>query len=907
MDTKGRQGAGQIAQDARETSVVGRVLGPYEVVEKLGQGGMGQVYRARDGKLHRDVAIKLLPVEVARSDPRLERMHREARLLAAIDHPNINSIYAVEEFDGLHFLVLQLVEGATLAARLAEGRLPIGEVLRTASAVAEALDAAHSKGIVHRDLKPSNVMVSSEGRVQVLDFGIAREASTASPADGDEEATLRQLTAVGAIVGTVPYMSPEQLRGEPVSSRTDVWAFGCLLYEMLAGRQAFAGGTIADTSAAVLTRDPNWSALGDSVPPAVVALIRRCLEKEPAERLATLAEARAELASARARVETSVSGVVPSAAGHGSGRSPSLSGRFVLLAAAVSLAVLATALLWFWTGRPPRGAASSRAASGETVLRLSNQTLATVGAGAHRAPSVSPDGSTMAFVSDASGMPRIWVQTLTEGAEPLPITAEDSPALHPSWSPANDRIAFHRPGDGIWTVGPLGSPPPRRILEEGTNPSFSGDGTRLVYERFPQIWIANADGTDPRVVEGAEVLAPGLSQTAGEGFPALSPDGESIVFFRMVAGPWGDFWIVPAAGGEARRLTFDTSYGSHPVWTPDGRHVIFSSQRSGSRTLWRIDAQGGEPEPVTSGAGEDREPSLSRDGRRLVYSNVRNTRALMVFDPDLGRSREIVSRRHGLVNARFSPDGESIVFFGEVASGTEIFLVGAEGDGMRQLTQGKSRLSVHPQWSGDGSAVYFYRDDLAGGSPGELLKVSIEGGVGEVVLENFPWDRKMSADVHPDETRVVYLSVEASPEGLSTVVRDVTTGEERVWGTVLTQPRWSHDGTSVAGSDMSGSGFADRLLWVCDADGGCESLVRGVWPIWSADDSELYFYRAGENPWTRQIWVVDREGRDPRLVTEIGPIDLFAQNFDVAPGGRIVWTQSRPGSSEVWRADLDLE
>ena len=273
----------------------GTTLGSYSVTAKIGEGGMGEVYRAHDAKLQRDVAIKLLSADVAESPERLERLQREARILASIDHPNINAIYAVEEIDGLHFLVLQLVEGTTLAARMSAGRLRIEEVLRAALQVAEALEAAHAKGVIHRDLKPSNVMVSADGRVKVFDFGIAKVTPRPELGHASTAVTRSALTRVGTVVGTAPYMSPEQLRGESVDPRTDVWAFGCLLYEMLAGKPAFVGDTVADTGAAILTRDPDWTALLDSVPASVVRLTRRCLQKVAAERLHAMADARIEL------------------------------------------------------------------------------------------------------------------------------------------------------------------------------------------------------------------------------------------------------------------------------------------------------------------------------------------------------------------------------------------------------------------------------------------------------------------------------------------------------------------------------------------------------------------------------------------------------------------------------------
>jgi len=273
----------------------GPSIGHYNVGALLGEGGMGEVYRARDTKLERDVALKLLSPELAEDPERLARLHREARMLASLDHPNINAIYAVEEVAGTHFLVLQLVEGTTLAERLASGRMPLDAMIRTAALVAEALEAAHAQGLVHRDLKPSNIMISPDGRVKVLDFGIAKAIGHAeSPALGTS-VTRSELTRAGAVMGTPPYMSPEQLRGDSSSASADIWAFGCVLYEMLAGQPAFSGDTSADTTAAILTREPDWGALPDGLPEACRRLTQRCVRKDPGERLHAIADARIEL------------------------------------------------------------------------------------------------------------------------------------------------------------------------------------------------------------------------------------------------------------------------------------------------------------------------------------------------------------------------------------------------------------------------------------------------------------------------------------------------------------------------------------------------------------------------------------------------------------------------------------
>jgi len=270
--------------------VVGRTLGQYEILRPLGAGGMGEVYRARDSKLKRDVAIKLLPEDVAGDPERLARLQREAELLAALNHPNIAAIHNLEEHDGAHFLVLELVEGETLDARLGRGALPVDEALDLCGQIAEALEAAHDAGIIHRDLKPANVIVTAAGRAKVLDFGIAKAlAGSARAAAATSKPTA--LTGTGMILGTAPYISPEQVRGQPVDARTDIWAFGCILYECLSGRRAFERETVADTLATIVERDPDWSALPAGIPRAVQRLLARCLQRDRKRRLRNIGDA----------------------------------------------------------------------------------------------------------------------------------------------------------------------------------------------------------------------------------------------------------------------------------------------------------------------------------------------------------------------------------------------------------------------------------------------------------------------------------------------------------------------------------------------------------------------------------------------------------------------------------------
>jgi serine/threonine protein kinase len=288
----------------------GRKLGPYEILAPIGAGGMGEVYRARDTKLDREVAIKVLPKAFAEDDERLARFQREARLLASLNHPNIAAIHELEESDGIHFLALEYVPGETLDERIKRGRrlrqgsgepsIPIEETLLIFKQIAQGLEAAHEKGVIHRDLKPANIKVTPDGKVKALDFGLAKAMAGEAPAqEVSESPTItRDATEAGVLLGTAPYMSPEQARGKQVDKRADIWAFGCCLYDALAGRKAFGGDTISDTIAAILEREPDWQALPSTTPTSIRHVLRRCLQKQADQRLHDIADARIEIEEA---------------------------------------------------------------------------------------------------------------------------------------------------------------------------------------------------------------------------------------------------------------------------------------------------------------------------------------------------------------------------------------------------------------------------------------------------------------------------------------------------------------------------------------------------------------------------------------------------------------------------------
>ncbi|HEY7921827.1 MAG TPA: protein kinase, partial [Vicinamibacteria bacterium] len=406
----------------------GQRLGSYAIVAPLGAGGMGEVWRATDTKLHRDVAIKLLPSVVARDPERLARLEREAQLLASLNHPNIAAIHGLEEADGTPFLVLELVPGEDLAERLKRGPLPVDEAIDVARQIAEALEEAHERGVVHRDLKPGNVKVTPDGKVKVLDFGLAKawspDPSSGSAPDLSQSPTLAHTgTAAGVILGTAAYMSPEQARGKAVDKRSDIWSFGALLHEMLAGQPLFAGETVSDVLAAVLTREPDWRALPAATPTSVRRLLERCLERDSKRRLRDIGEARLALS------EPALAQAQREAAARPESRRETKA-LWPALALAVALASAAGYLL----RRAPAPAAEA-IGSDTTVRQL------TFEPGLEAEPSFSPDGNYLAYTTNDRGSLDVVVLPV-DGGELRRVAATSADEAQPAWSPDGTRIAF---------------------------------------------------------------------------------------------------------------------------------------------------------------------------------------------------------------------------------------------------------------------------------------------------------------------------------------------------------------------------------------------------------------------------------------------------------------------------------
>jgi Tol biopolymer transport system component/predicted Ser/Thr protein kinase len=693
--------------------MIGTRVGVYEVAARLGAGAMGEVYRGRDTRLGRDVAIKVLPQAFTSEPERLARFEREAKLLASLNHPNVATIYGLEESNGAQALVMELIDGEDLGQRIARGPLPLAEALDLARQIASALDAAHERGVIHRDLKPANILITREGQVKVVDFGLAKSfggdaASGSGPSAGSMTATSAG-TIAGVILGTAAYMSPEQARGKAVDRRTDVWAFGCVVYEMLTGKTAFAGETVTDVLAAIVHEDPDWSALPAAARPRLARLLRRCLVKDMRERMSDLGDVALILREIATEKPTPALEAAPVAA--------ATSRASWLIAAGIAAVALAAG---FMAGRG--GGAPAASASGIAPASFKQLTFTP---GAEGLPAISPDGQSFAFIAGPVGKTDIFVQRV-DGRNAVNLTAgcaEDD--TDPAFSPDGRLIAYHSDcaGGGLFVMGATGESS-RKVSDGGYSPAWSPDGREIavVTEQVglpssrlttSELWAVNVETGKRRKVSDHDAMQ-----------PSWSPDGKRIAFWGLPeSSSQRDLYTAAADGSQAEinaavRVTDDPELDWNPVWAPDGKHLYFSSSRGGTFNIWRIpidqDTGGaaGVPTPMTAPSSWVGWLSLSQDGRRLLFVD-RNARTTLYRAPfDVARAQMTgppvpipLGTFEVSEGADLSPDGGAIVF-ANAELPQHLFIVKVDGTGLVQLTDGAYR-DRQPSFSPDGAWIAF--------------------------------------------------------------------------------------------------------------------------------------------------------------------------------------------------------
>ena len=640
----------------------GARLGPYEIVALIGAGGMGEVYRARDPKLNRHVALKILPAAFAADRERLARFRREAQILASLSHPHIGHIYGLEDSEAVHALVLELIDGQTLADRITQGPVPIADALAIAKQIAEALEVAHEHGVVHRDLKPANIKVTTSGIVKVLDFGLAKGGGEVSPDLTHSPTVTIGDTRDGVVLGTAAYMSPEQARGQVVDRRTDIWAFGCVLYEMLTGRIAFKGDTVSDTIAAILREEPEWDALPPTTPAPVRLLLGRCLEKDSKRRLRDIGDARLELDQPGGKSSGALDSGAhrpPSGAVAGSPLAPNGRPRRYLVPSLIGLtAVLLAAAV---------GVVYRAQRTGPVTIPSEYVQLTDFSDGAV-APSLSPDGRMVTFIRGGesfSSNGQIYVKLLPNG-ESVRLTSGASPKYAPVFTPDGSRIAYTdiAPNSSYgswdtWTVPVLGGEP-RRFLPNASGLTWLNDQQVLFAEIKGDAFHMGIVTASESRGNSREIYFP-ASEKAMAHYAYASPDRRWVLVVEMDQSHafHQPCRLVPFDGRSAGRQVGPQGTCTAAAWSPDGEWMYFGSRVAGSAHLWRQRVPDGKPEQITFGPYEEEGVAVAPDGRSLVTSI--GTRRSTIWLHDNTGERPVSSEGYAL-RPRLSSDGKRLFY-----------------------------------------------------------------------------------------------------------------------------------------------------------------------------------------------------------------------------------------------------
>jgi eukaryotic-like serine/threonine-protein kinase len=872
----------------------GTRVGPYEVISWLGAGGMGEVYRARDTALGREVALKTLPEELARQPERLARLKKEARILASLNHPGIATVHGLEESDGVPVLVMELVEGESLADRLRRGPLPLREAVRIAQEIAVALEAAHEIGVLHRDLKPANIRLAPDSRVKLIDFGLAKAVRKAA-VDSRLDTETRPHSEPGMVMGTAPYMSPEQARGQEADRRGDIWAFGCVLYEMLTGKRAFVGATYSDTVVAVLEREPDWKALPLETPPALVRLLRRCLQKEKDKRLHDIADARLDLEETLGTPATA-SGEENAVVAHGPGSS--------------GWGLLGSRSFWFVVGGLAMGAGlwvlgTSRPLPERPVVHLAIPLSPpeTVDNGDASAVAISPDGRQLAYVAARAGRPLIYLRTV-DRLEAKPIAGTEGGHM-PFFSPDGLWLGFVVDSEGKLKKVPLSGGAPTTLCDAGDvrGASWSADGT-ILFARHGTSGLdrVSAAGGKPEVLTTLDVPR----HESSHRFPEVLPGGQAVLFTVRTdeTHPWDDarieafslrtrarsvlitggnnaryaaghliyqragaLWAAPfdpvrleVAGPSALVLEGVSSsavYGSADFGVSrDGSLVYVPGKVRGTdRRVVRVN-RAGKAQPLMESRGAFSTLSLSPDGRRLALTIQAANDQIWVYDLERSTLSPQTLRWENN-SAIWTPDGRHLTFSSDRERPPSLFRQTADGSGSAERLTTSATGPTAQAWSPDGKTLVF----VDGWPKFDLWLLTLDGDRKPRPLIRGPFNESQ-ARLSPNGRWLAYVSDES--------------GREEVY--VVPFP---------------GSGGR----WPISTNGGSR-------PLWARNGREL-FYRNGDR--TMAVTVSSDatfSATKPELLFEAKAVSYLWLSYDVTPDGDFLMIE--PGESDTPHAQINV-
>jgi len=873
----------------------GQRLGPYEIESPIGAGGMGEVYRARDTRLDRTVAVKVLRSHAAENALGRERFEREARAVSALSHPHICALFDVGEADGVTFIVMEHLEGESLGDRLDKGPLSIKQVLLYGSQIADALDRAHRADIVHRDLKPGNVMLTKSG-AKLLDFGLAKSTlESKPPAESSAPTESRPETEAGTVLGTYQYMAPEQLEGIEADGRADIWALGCLLYEMTTGRPAFGGKSQASLISSIMRDVPEPIAERQPlVSPSLEHIVSKCLEKDREERWQSahdVAEELRFLQGAGSQTGARAAGVP-------------LRAQRKKVVALVAVAALAAGVLGVVVGRSLAGGPDTQGGG----VRMARQL--TFDMGVEGSPTLSPDGRLLAYVRETAGNADIYLQRV-DGRNSLNLTAASPYAdTSPSFSPDGSQIAFRseRGGGGIFVMGATGESV-RRLSDRGHDPSWSPDAQKIVVSTEQVVDPLSRFSTDAELWTIDVGTGEMHRLYAGDAVqPAWAPDGSRIAFWR-VDGNSGqrDLATIDAEGlEEPVPVTADMPVDWNPVWSTSGHELYFVSDRAGTMDVWRValdPATGraeGAPERVGAPTQDVAWLSAAREDGSLAFvsqSALHYLYALRLDPKTLRTTGELQTVHAGAMRVNYahpSPDG-ALVALTTAGSREDVYVLEIDDGELRQLTDDPFR-DRGPQWSPDGSEIAFYSNRSG---TYQLWSIRPDGsGLRQLTdVADGAWFPYWS----PDGTQIAF------PTGKATcviTVRDTaaSTAEclpslsEAAW---FEARDWSPDGLWLVGNMAlhGGALLPDLLLWSFEeSEYFSIEQARSLVARWMPDSRNLLMVDE-----ERRLVLVDRE---TGAVRDVGPIEgtgtVDRDELGVSRDGRIALIQADSLEANIW-------